>query len=522
MSPTARPRVDTANATPDRLRTFRASDRLIGRTLRLASNHPYVVGSIALHALILAVLLQLPGLGEAERQRSAASDAVRVDRQVAQTEARELQRRVERMEEIERRLGGDEGAASSPASGPKAMSPEALAARARALSAAIDAADRKVRAATLARLTGVSPAEAERQLGAEAAASRPAAAATPAEIVTRLERRAQQTMEARRSQLAAKRNGVGVTLPTRAEIAAANALAASATGGPASGSTGQARAADGTLRSIPDQLKSMARLGPAQGRVGVNGAESGLSVNREGVKGVAGGRVVDERDTGPDQLSAATAPVTARGNSIDLTGNGLKGSHDLVRYVDPGTIDVATLHAGAGRVFGAGGAFATRVYLDSWYVIGPFAGRGEDSLDTVYPPEEDVDLDGVYRGLDGRVLQWRYASRGFYPFLPPDRAENAVYYAYTEVRIDQARDLWLSIGADDDSMLWLDGRRVWASAPGDKPWYHPPYYLRDEQVASLALAEGHRRVHLEAGVHRLLFKLFNDRDRTFFSVVLAP
>jgi len=41
-------------------------------------------------------------------------------------------------------------------------------------------------------------------------------------------------------------------------------------------------------------------------------------------------------------------------------------------------------------------------------------------------------------------------------------------------------------------------------------------------VGSLSLAEGHRRVHLTAGVHRLLFKLYNDTDKTFFSVVLSP
>ena len=75
-----------------------------------------------------------------------------------------------------------------------------------------------------------------------------------------------------------------------------------------------------------------------------------------------------------------------------------------------------------GRVFGPDGIFATRVYLDSWYVIGPFAGRGAHSMETAYPPEGDIDLDGVYPGMEGRVLAWRYASRGFYPFVPPDRA----------------------------------------------------------------------------------------------------
>jgi hypothetical protein len=173
-------------------------------------------------------------------------------------------------------------------------------------------------------------------------------------------------------------------------------------------------------------------------------------------------------------------------------------------------------------VIGPGGAYATRVYLDSWYLLGPFAAERRNALQTVYPPEEHVDLDGTYTGLDGRTLTWQYASRGFDPFIPPDRAERAVYYATTELRVDEGRDVWLAIAADDDSMLWLDGRLVWASAPGDKPWYRPPYYLPDEQVASLALAEGHRRVHLSPGTHRLLLKLVNDRERTFFSVVLAP
>jgi hypothetical protein len=154
-------------------------------------------------------------------------------------------------------------------------------------------------------------------------------------------------------------------------------------------------------------------------------------------------------------------------------------------------------------------------------VIGPFAGHGRHSMETAYPPESDVDLDGVYPGLDGRVLAWHYASRGFYPFVPPDRAENAVYFAYTELRLDDDRDVWLDIGADDDSMLWLDGRLVWVSEPGDKPWYHGQFYLPDERSASLALVEGRRRVHLARGVHRLLVKLYNDRNPTFFSVVVA-
>jgi hypothetical protein len=320
--------------------------------------------------------------------------------------------------------------------------------------------------------------------------------------------------------------------------------------------------ADGIPRSRSEQLLSMVRLGGPQGRVGVVGTEAGLSVNREHVKGIAGGRNATEQDFGrdsdqagrrragvlegqrepagrnggigdhgsgatkpggPSQAPAAAglAAVRVPGSSLDLTGYAEDGHHEFVRYASPPRANLATLHTAAGRVFGPGGTYAERVYLDTWYVIGPFAGKGDESLQAGYPPEEDVDLDAAYPGPEGRTLTWQFTSRGFYPFIPPDRRDDSVYYAYTELRLDEDRDVWLSIAADDDSMMWLDERLVWVGAPGDKPWYHPPYYLRDELVGSLALVEGQRRVHLDAGVHRLLFKLYNKDDRTFFSVVLS-
>jgi hypothetical protein len=288
-----------------------------------------------------------------------------------------------------------------------------------------------------------------------------------------------------------------------------------------------------------------------------------LSVNREHVKGLAGGRHATEADFGRDSEHAGhrgagvlevqgdrsgrnggigdrgsgeakqggplEAPADARGlsavripgNSLDLTGHLEDGQHALVRYALPPAVDVSTLHTAAGRTFGTGGTYAERVYLDTWYVIGPFAGHGDESLQHGYPPEDDVDLDAAYPGPEGRTLTWRFTSRGFYPFIPPDRRDDSVYYAATELRVDEDADVWLAIAADDDSMMWLDDRLVWVGSPGDKPWYHPPYYLRDELAGSLSLAEGRRRVHLEAGVHRLLFKLYNKEDRTFFSVVLS-
>lgn len=535
--------------------SFRLSDRLVGRVRRAVARRPYLGGSVALHGALVALLLNLPAFEEAKGVHAALAEAANAAQRVAMTQARDLQRRVERLAEIGRQLGAEPVPAD-----PAASSTAALAERAQALSDAIEAADRRERAQDLARLTGLSPDAALRKLEAEAAARRlPPPPETAAGKIVRLERQARDVREARRVRAQAQDAGLRVASAKPAPRQPAPPAVAP------SGSTGQTHVADGIPRSMAEQFKSMVRLGGPQGRVGVAGTEAGLSVNREHVQGVEGGRHATEHDLGNESRVAARRPagvlegardgprgggdhgsgraatgadrpaaldalarlggaaaVRVPGSSLDLTGHAEDGKHDLVRYASPPTVDLTTLHTAAGRVLGPGGTYATRVYLDTWYVIGPFAGQAEKSMAAVYPPEEGVDLDGAYRGLDGRTLTWKFTSRGFYPFVPPDRAEEAVYYAYTELRVADGRDVWLAFAADDDSMMWLDDRLVWVSAPGDKPWYHPPYYARDELVGSLALAEGQRRVHLEPGVHRLLFKLHSVHPRTFFSVVLAP
>ena len=544
---------------------IRLTDRLLQRLKRVVVGRPYFSGSVVVHGLLALLLLNVAAFDARKSAEVAAAEAAKTAQHIAQTQARDLQHRVERMEAILEELAP--GAKPLP-SGTGDASPAALAERAQRLADAIDAADREMRAADLARLTQLTPDEARRKLAFDAAALKlPSPPETAAQKIVRLERRARDVAEARRARLDAQREGLRVT------SAHAHAKAqrlyepdkALAHTSPASATTGQAHVADGIPRSRAEQLAAMVRLGGPQGRVGVVGTEAGLSVNREHVKGLAGGRNATESDYGRDSdqaskrrqvvlegqreksgrdggigdhgsgaakqgsLAAQALPTEPRGGaavripggSLDLTGNAEDGHHEFVRYAAPPSVDVASLHTAAGRVFGAGGTYAERVYLDTWYVIGPFAGKGGESMQSAYPPEDDVDLDAAYPGPDGRTLTWQFTSRGFYPFIPPDRRPDAVYYAYTELRVDEERDVWLSIAAADDSMMWLDERLVWVSAPGDKPWYHPPYYLRDELVGSLSLTEGQRRVHLTAGVHRLLFKLYNDSDRTFFSVVLS-
>ena len=558
----------TSSSSPDiagvRLPGIRLSDRLLQRLRRFVATRPYVSGSVAVHGLLAVLLLNLAGLGTQQDVRVAAADAAKRAQRVVQTQARDLQRRVDRLQAIREELAPD--AKPLPPGGGDG-SPEALARRAQALSDAIESADRALRAQDLARLTQLSVDEARSKLAAEGDAHRlPLPPESAAQKIVRLERHARELAQARRVRQDAQREGLRVTRAHAKPHRVHEPDAALAHTAPASGTTGQVRVADGIPRDMAEQFKSMVRLGGAQGRVGVVGTEAGLSVNREHVKGLAGGRNATEDDFGRASDTAArrrqvvlegqreksgqgggigdrgsgsakrgrasTAPAQADparglaavripGSSLDLTGNAEDGRHELVRYASPPAVDVGSLHTAAGRVFGAGGTWAERVYLDTWYVIGPFAGKGDESLQAGYPPEDDVDLDAAYAGPEGRTLTWQFTSRGFYPFVPPDRRADSVYYAWTEIRVDEDRDVWLAIAADDDSMLWLDERLVWVSSPGDKPWYHPPYYERDELVGSLSLTEGQRRVHLAAGVHRLLLKLCNRDGRPFFSIVLS-
>ncbi|MBJ7312561.1 hypothetical protein H7U20_20490 [Rugamonas sp. CCM 8940] len=242
-----------------------------------------------------------------------------------------------------------------------------------------------------------------------------------------------------------------------------------------------------------------------------------LAQRRDGVPlpGVPGRGAVG---AGGAALSEA-APAPAPGGTADVSGAKFR---DARHYgVLAPSFDVGSARLGYGRKAGAGAAYADRVYLDAWYLIGPFAGAGAASMARDYPPERVVDLDGVYRGQAGRLLQWQYVSGPAYPRVPPDSSENAVYYAYTEVYMERERDLWLMIGADDDSMLWLNDRLVWQSGNEDKRWYRTPYLNLKDDIAGMNLSEGRRRVHLRQGRNTVLLKLYNSVGLTFYSVLLA-
>jgi hypothetical protein len=175
-------------------------------------------------------------------------------------------------------------------------------------------------------------------------------------------------------------------------------------------------------------------------------------------------------------------------------------------------------------MIGPGGTYANRVWVNRWYLIGPFDGRHGEGLFANYrhPPEQGVVLDAAYRGKGGRLVTWDYVDMARYPLIPPVPAEDAVYYGYTELMLDAEQDLTIWVGADDDAQLWLNDRLVWKGGNVDKDsFFGQIYETRNSYVRDYNLNEGRRVVHFRKGRNKLFFKLSNGPTRLFFSLVLT-
>ncbi|RFP32801.1 hypothetical protein [Duganella sp. BJB476] len=209
------------------------------------------------------------------------------------------------------------------------------------------------------------------------------------------------------------------------------------------------------------------------------------------------------------------------GGALDLTDSSAAAHRDYTVAAKTRALDQGAVRPGTGRAIGRDGVYTSRVFIDTWYLLGPFAASNATRVSEEFPPEQLIDLDAVYLGKNRRLLKWQYTHFDRYPIVPPHGAENAVYYGYTEIVADRERDVWFDIGSDDDSKLWLNDTLVWTSADGMKPWYHDTYRAFGKEIAALNLTEGSRKVHLKKGRNTLLFKLYNGQAEMFFSLVLA-
>ncbi|MEY4387443.1 MAG: hypothetical protein RLY20_2726 [Verrucomicrobiota bacterium] len=241
------------------------------------------------------------------------------------------------------------------------------------------------------------------------------------------------------------------------------------------------------------------RTGSGSGRTGSGGSSGGIGAGGSG-SGVASG-------------SAGSGSGTGLGGSGDGTSSG------------PPAVQ-KDLAAVPGRVIGAGAVPGRWMFVDSWYLLGPFDNAGRANLDKQFPPETVVDLNATYVGKRGRPVRWEFFQSPNPRIVPPfdefnplssgatdggdsfkaRDLEYIIYYGFTELRATEECDVWIAVGSDDFSKLWIDDQLVWASGKQHKKW---------------RVDEGFRKVHLKQGVNRVLFRVENGHAQTEFSLAVC-
>ena len=154
------------------------------------------------------------------------------------------------------------------------------------------------------------------------------------------------------------------------------------------------------------------------------------------------------------------------------------------------------------------------MYVNDWYVIGPFPNPNRENLRRKFPPESVIDLNATYAGKNGETVSWKFMQcensmknkRGRAHVVPRSGAEYVIWYAYAEVFFDEECDRWIAIGSDDRSDLWINGYPVWGSSNKLKEWN---------------IAEGFRRCHFRKGRNEILIRVENGWHSCDWSVCIA-
>lgn len=487
--------------------------------------HRFLYLSLLLHALPLAALGYLGHVGNIRIESARRERLLESGMQL--TEQARLEKRVRDMAEIKSLLEQSAGGTRSTPIGPREHQeaplpfsvepkrPNALLKEAKELARAIETIERDIKAEELAKLLKIPK---EKALVHLAEVRKPAQAdiepktrAEAAAKIAQLETKARQVLQQRRQQLEGRRNGMPVT----ASASLGRDKAKPVLPGQSSSRNGSKHDTDVAER---EQADGGGHKGDGRGG---HGDGEGQGSTGEGEGEGAGGDA--SRTSLLDRIAAFSNPDLPDRKTSEYTAGGLANFYESgIGHIPD--VDANRMVTGAGRIIGSGGPYANRVYVNSWYLIGPFQGKfgGELFSNFRYPPEDAVVLDAVYRGKGNRMLKWKYINLSKYPLIPPDEAENAVYYGYTELMLEKAQDLTIWVGADDDAQLWINDQLAWKGGNVNKEWFFGEIYeTANAYVRDYNLTEGKRVVHFRKGRNKLFFKLSNGPTRLFFSLILT-
>lgn len=142
--------------------------------------------------------------------------------------------------------------------------------------------------------------------------------------------------------------------------------------------------------------------------------------------------------------------------SAEVLGRALDGARD----VDQIDIIAKLLREDLGQKVDLPEHFGFLMY---WNVIAPFDNTDRAGFDTVFPPEEEINLEAKYTGKDGKEIAWKdYSTSNDYgmvdfnkPFSP---MKQVVGYGYTEFDSAEARPAQLRLGCKNAWKIWFNGK----------------------------------------------------------------
>jgi hypothetical protein len=124
-------------------------------------------------------------------------------------------------------------------------------------------------------------------------------------------------------------------------------------------------------------------------------------------------------------------------------------------------------------------------FVMRWSLIAPFDNTAGKGYDKVYPPEEEINLNAVYRGKLGDVRWREYQSRDDFGLVDLNEAydrpkkendrgyadtpeslpkhKGVIGYAYTEFFADEDHDAEIRVGTYNGHKIWLNGELVMAN-----------------------------------------------------------
>jgi hypothetical protein len=146
-------------------------------------------------------------------------------------------------------------------------------------------------------------------------------------------------------------------------------------------------------------------------------------------------------------------------------------------------------------------------FVRSWKLIAPFTNVERKGFDTVFPPEEKIDLTATYPGKNTEAKWIDYTSTDEYGQIdfnkPYTMLKEVTGYAYTEFESGEEREAQIRLGCKNGWKVWLNGQLIFA---------------RDEYHRGAKLDQYKLPVKLQKGKNKILVKCCQNEQTETWTV----